>query len=97
MTYATDTTYSADQPCLKILIRTRISCGASVLTCEAGVSIKPGASAPGSQSYKSKARESAAKAEINRGLSPVITGYNFKRTNPGAHAPGFMLAPASLG
>jgi len=26
---------------------------------------------------------------------PVITGYNFKRSNPGAHDPGFTLAPAS--
>src|SRR5690349_5913010 len=47
--------------CLKRLIRKRISCEACLLTCEAGVSIKPGASALGSVSCKSKARESGRK------------------------------------
>jgi hypothetical protein len=35
-----------------------------------------------------------AKAEINRSLSPVITGRQLDRTHPGANAPGFTLAPA---
>jgi 2-polyprenyl-6-methoxyphenol hydroxylase-like FAD-dependent oxidoreductase len=45
------------------------------LTCEAGVSLKPGASAPGTRRFSIKSPRMRAKAEMIRELPPVITGY----------------------
>ena len=47
----------------------------NVLACEAGESIKPGASAPGENGFESPARDSGRKREILR-LSPRFTGSN---------------------
>jgi len=64
------------------------------LTCEAGVSIKPGARAPGSREKIFGAREAGDSASLLwavgrfAGSAPVFDIY------PGAGAPGFMLSPA---
>jgi hypothetical protein len=73
-------------------------CTKSRSACEAGVSIKPGAQAPGSD-HKNKpepvkrvtARNLQAFARC-RGLRPLLLVLE-----PGACAPGFMLTPAIAG
>ena len=68
----------------------------NVLTCEAGVSIKPGAPAPGSQSEIIHRPRQRATARKCFGLSPTVAGSNPNyQTFPGACAPGFTLTPAS--
>jgi len=46
------------------------------LTCEAGVSLKPGASAPGTRRFSIKSPRMRAKAYMIKELPPVITGYD---------------------
>jgi hypothetical protein len=64
--------------------------------CEAGVSVKPGAQAPGTFRHDSE--------PVTTGESPLVRqpfarsrGLPFRFQVPGAHAPGFMLTPAFAG
>ena len=65
-----------------------------ISACEAGASIKPGASAPGRWYFKSEPAERAKDQRILR-LPPVSRADETGRIFPGADAPGFMLTPAS--
>src|SRR6185369_443674 len=61
-----------------------------------GVSIKPGAQAPGSDQKTNVGARDSGRQFVNFTLSPVSTGSGrISWTDPGARAPGFMLTPAS--
>jgi hypothetical protein len=66
------------------------------LTCEAGVSIKPGAQAPGTRIKKIIEPAKRAAARGLKTLSPASRArLLFYNCYPGACAPGFMLSLAS--
>ena len=62
-----------------------------LLACEAGVSIKPGAQAPGQQFNITRRARTAGGSAVARCAGSKLFGDAF----PGACAPGFMLTPAS--
>ena len=69
--------------------------------CEAGVSIKPGAQAPGSKrnTFSSPRMRATERLRLNdfadKQLSPISWAHDSLHYDPGAYAPGFMLPPAS--
>ena len=69
--------------------------------CEAGVSIKPGAQAPGSKrnTFSSPRMRATERLRLNdfadKQLSPISWAHDSLHYDPGAYAPGFMLTPAS--
>jgi len=66
----------------------------NVLACEAGESIKPGASAPGQRNATDWARETGDSLRISR-FRPLSRAEDSRPFLPGADAPGSTLPPAS--
>jgi len=95
-------------PLFRRLLKTQPGASAlAALACGAGVSIKPGAQAPGTVKKKIPSPRRRAtddrfcmsgnrEIQANRSrCRPLSRARDFSLHVPGAHAPGFMLSPAS--